>query len=227
MTLFHQDGPRGNVVVTRDHYNVVVVAIRSIRRDVEGTSRDLILGRLGLIKFAGLDDLTVLVSPFDSRRQARQVAAKLWCHLSARRSKLVGRVVVSLDRHRCVRHERVFDIVERVHRLAVARLVLILNTRGDGLVLSWSGRSWLDITATIERLEQRGVEARVAVLDLTLLVLHPHEHVVWVKEVLTSLVLVGVVTETERVITFGIRLTVDGLENVLGVFLEHLLSLFG
>ena len=71
------------------------------------------------------------------------------------------------------------------------------------------------------------MEAGVAVLDHTSLVLNPHEHVVRVQEVFARLVLVRVLTKTQRIVTRRVSLTVDRLEDVLGVVLEHLLRFFG
>ena len=70
------------------------------------------------------------------------------------------------------------------------------------------------------------MEAGVTVLNYTVLVFHPHKHVVRVKDVLADLSLL-VLTESKSVFAFIIGLAVDGFENVLGVILEHLLRLFG
>ena len=117
-------------------------------------------------------------------------------------------------------------VVERVHGLAVARGVTVFKPRGDGLVFSRDRVHWLEVTASVEALEDRGVETGVAVLNHAVLVLHPHEHVVWIEDVLARLTLVRVFTETQRIVTRRVSLTVDRLENVLGVSLEHLLRLF-
>ena len=85
----------------------------------------------------------------------------------------------------------------------------------------------LEVTASIETLEDRGVEAGVAGLDDTVLVLNPHEHVVGVEEVLTGLILIRVSTEAQGVVAFFVGLAVDRLEDVLGVGLEHFLGFFG
>ena len=70
------------------------------------------------------------------------------------------------------------------------------------------------------------METSVAVLNDTVLVLNPHEHVVRVEDVFALLTLF-VLTEAQGVVTLVIGLTVDGLEDVLGVVLEHLLGLCG
>ena len=88
------------------------------------------------------------------------------------------------------------DVVDLVQRLAIARFALVGDQSGFDLVFARS-RQGAEVTAAVEHLEDRGVEAGVATLDLTLLVLHPHEDVLRVKEVLTGLVLVGVITETQ------------------------------
>ena len=118
------------------------------------------------------------------------------------------------------------DVVNRVDWLAVAGLSLVLNARRDGLVFSRSRIRRFEVTARIKALEDRGVEARVATLDLTLRVLHPHEHVVWVEVVLAGMRRIRVVTETQRVVALWVGLAVNRLEDVLGVSLEHLLRLF-
>ena len=71
------------------------------------------------------------------------------------------------------------------------------------------------------------METGVTVLNHTVLVLDPHEHMVRVKDVLAGLVLIGVVTEAKGIVAFRIGLAVDSLGDVLGVVLEHLLGLFG
>ena len=67
------------------------------------------------------------------------------------------------------------------------------------------------------------METGVAVLDHTSLVLNPHEQVIRVEDVLADLTLL-VLAETQGVVALVIGLTVDGLEDVLGVVLEHLLG---
>ena len=225
--LRYQNSPCGDVVTARDDDDIEDIALLCIRGDVEGACRDLSLDALGLVKFARLEDFALLVAPFDLRGQARQFTAELRGHLGARSCRLVGCVVVSLDRHRSIRHQCVTDVVERVHGLVVARGVQVFNPRGDGLVFSRNGVRRLEVTTSVEALEDRGVEAGVTVLDDTILVLNPNEHVVRVEEVLTGLVLVGVVTETQRIVARRVSLAVDRLEDVLGVSLEHLLGLFG
>ena len=71
------------------------------------------------------------------------------------------------------------------------------------------------------------METGVAVLDHTVLVLDPHEHVVRVEDVFTGLVLIRVITEAQGVFTLCVSLAVDRLGDVLGMSLEHLLGLFG
>ena len=117
-------------------------------------------------------------------------------------------------------------VVQRVHRLAVARGVSILKPRGHGLVFSRVRVRGLEATAGIEALEDRGVEPGVAVLNHAILVFHPHKHVVWIEVVLSGMRRIRVVTETQRVVALWVSLAVDGLEDVLGVSLEHLLRLF-
>ena len=117
------------------------------------------------------------------------------------------------------------DVIKFVIRLAVARVADVRNECRPSLHLT-RGRQRTEVTAAIEDLEDRGVEAGVATLDFTLLVLYPDEHVLRVEEVLTSLARIGVITEAQRVLTFRVCLAVDRFEDVLGVFLEHLLGLF-
>ena len=222
----HKDGPCGDIVSARDNNNVVNIALLGVGWDIERARRDLILSVLGLVELAGLDDLAGLIAPLNLRRQTRQFAVELRGHLGSRSSRLVGRVVIGLDRHRSVRHDRVVDVVQRVHRLAVAGLTLVLGPRSNGLVLRRDCRC-AEAAARIEALEHRGVETGVAVLDHPVLVFYPHEHVVRVEDVLAGLVLTGVVTEAKGVVTVRVSLAVDRLGDVLGVVLEHLLGLFG
>ena len=215
--LGHQDGPRRNVVATGDQDHVEEVALLGIFRDVEGTCCDLSLDALGLVKFAGLEDIALRVAPLNLRRQIRQLTLELRGHRGARSGRLVGRVVVRRDRHRGVRHDRVVDVVERVQILE--RNTVEIDRK---LVLARNGRR-AEVTTVVEALEDRGVEAGVAVLNHAVLVFNPHEHVVRVQDVFTLLALF-VVSEAQGVAAFVIGLTVDGLEDVLGVILEHLLG---
>ena len=70
------------------------------------------------------------------------------------------------------------------------------------------------------------MEAGVAVLDHAVLVLNPHEHMVRVQDIFTNLTLF-VISEAQGVVALIVGLTVDGLEDVLGVVLKHLLGFFG
>ena len=70
------------------------------------------------------------------------------------------------------------------------------------------------------------METGVTVLNHTSLVLNPHEQVIRVEDVLADLTLL-VLAETQGVVALVIGLTVDGLEDVLGVVLEHLLRRVG
>ena len=216
--LGHQDSPCGNTVATGDEHHVEVVALLSILRDVEGARGDLGLYALGLVELTGLENVALLVTPLNLRRQRRQVAVELRGHLGARGSRLVGRVVISRDRHRSVRHDAVVNVVQRVQVLepdTIApvdrQLVLTRDCRGT------------EVTAAVETSEDRGVEACVAVLDHAVLVLNPHKDVVRVEDVFAFLTLF-VLAEAQGVVALVIGLTVDGLENVLGVILEHLLG---
>ena len=67
------------------------------------------------------------------------------------------------------------------------------------------------------------MEAGVAVLNHAVLVFNPHEHMVRVQDVFALLTLF-IVSEAQGVVALVIGLTVDGLEDVLGVVLEHLLG---
>ena len=67
------------------------------------------------------------------------------------------------------------------------------------------------------------MEAGIAVLNHTVLVFDPHEHVVRVEDVFALLTLF-IVSEAQGVAALVIGFTVDGLEDVLGVVLEHLLG---
>ena len=119
------------------------------------------------------------------------------------------------------------DVVNIVQWLSVTRGVQVFNPRTDGLVFSRHCICRLEVATRVEALEDRGVETCVAVLDDAVLVFYPHKHVVRVEEVLALLALVGVVTKAQRVVARRVGLTVNGLENVLGVVLEHLLGFFG
>ena len=141
-------------------------------------------------------------------------------HRDARCSRLIRRVVISRDRHRGVRHDRVVDVVQRVQFLV--RKTVEVNRQ---LVLARGSRR-LEVSTAVKALEDRGVEARVAVLDHTVLVLHPHEHVVRVEDILADLALL-VVAKAQGVAAFVIGLAVDGLEDVLRIVLEHLLGRLG
>ena len=71
------------------------------------------------------------------------------------------------------------------------------------------------------------METGVAVLDHTVLVFHPQEHMVNV-EVIPRLLCGGLtIIESQRVVTFRVRCARNGLEDVLGVVLEHLLGCRG
>ena len=70
------------------------------------------------------------------------------------------------------------------------------------------------------------METGITVLDHTVLVLHPHEHMVRVEDVLAYLPLI-ILAEAQGIAAIWVRLSVDGLEDVLGVVLEHLLGLCG
>ena len=67
------------------------------------------------------------------------------------------------------------------------------------------------------------MEAGIAVLNHTVLVFDPHEHVVRVEDVFALLTLF-IFSEAQGVVALVIGFTVDGLEDVLGVVLEHLLG---
>ena len=68
------------------------------------------------------------------------------------------------------------------------------------------------------------MEAGVTVLNNTILVFHPQEHMVNV-EVIPRLLCGGLtIIESQRIATFRVRCARNGLEDVLGVVLEHLLG---
>ena len=88
--LGHKDGPRGNIIVARDHNNVVDVTLLGLLGDVEGAICDLGLCGLGLVNIASPLHLPLGVAPLDPRRQLRQLAAKLRSHGDTRCSRLVS-----------------------------------------------------------------------------------------------------------------------------------------
>ena len=145
---------------------------------------------------------------------------KLRCYRHTRRGRLVRCVVISGNGRRCVRHDRVVDVVQGVQvleRKAVEVDRQLVLTRDCG---------GAEVTTKVETLEGWRVEAGVAVLDHAVFILHPYEQVVRVQDVLADLALL-VVTEAQGVFTLVIGLAVDGLENVLGVRLKHFLGCLG
>ena len=113
------------------------------------------------------------------------------------------------------------DVVQRVQVLEGKAVVV-----NRQLVFSRCCLCRNEVTAIIETLEDRGVETGVAVLDHAVLVLNPHKDVVRVEDVFTNLTLF-VLSEAQGVKALAIGLTVDRLEDVIGVSLEHLLGFFG
>ena len=213
----HQNGPCGDVVTAGNQDNVEVITLLCILWDVEGASLHLGLNALGLVEFASLLDVALLVAPLNLRRQSRQITVELWGHRRSRSGRLVRRVVVSRDRHRGVRHDRVVDVVQGVQ-------ILERNTSevDRQLVLAWNSRS-PEVSTIIEALENWSVEARVTVLDYTVLVFDPHEDMVRIQDILAILALL-VRAKTQGVFTLIVGFSVDGLEDVLGVVLKHLLG---
>ena len=213
----HQNGPCGDVVTAGNQDNVEVITLLCILWDVEGASLHLGLNALGLVEFASLLDVALLVAPLNLRRQSRQITVELWGHRRSRSGRLVRRVVVSRDRHRGVRHDRVVDVVQGVQ-------ILERNTSevDRQLVLAWNSRS-PEVSTIIEALENWSVEARVTVLDYTVLVFDPHEDMVRIQDILAILALL-VRAKAQGVFTLIVGFSVDGLEDVLGVVLKHLLG---
>ena len=181
------------------------------------------LNALGLVKLAGLENLALLVTPLNLRGQSREVTTELWGHRSARCRRLISGVVVSNDRNRGVRHECVVDVVDRIDLLAVAWLPLVFNPGSNSSVPGRDCRC-TEASTIVVLLEDRSVETGVAVLNHTILVLHPHEHVVLVEGIFVGLICIRQLTEPQRVVPVRIGLAVDGLEDVLRVILEHLLG---